>query len=151
MPREGGLVAEWLQYLNSRSKGSCIFIITHLNCVPAQISHMPRLCPSPRVCYCRPSFCLNHMLAVCRQKLRYLFLLLIMRLFGKCLLGGDTLLVCSTCQCMALLDDRTHRNCWVMQRKHPFQNESSKAMLTYLWTGLQHRSVLVSRGQEEVI
>lgn len=98
MPREGGLVAEWLQYLNSRSKGSCVFLITHLNFVPGQISHMPRLCPSPRVCYCRPSSCLNHMLAVCRQRLHHLFLLLMMSLFGKYLLGGDKLLVCSTCQ-----------------------------------------------------
>lgn len=40
-----------------------------------------------------------------------------MGLFGKCLLGDDRLLACPTCQCMALLDSRTHRNCLVTQRK----------------------------------
>lgn len=34
MPWEGGLVAKWLQYLYSRSGGSCLFVITHLNCFP---------------------------------------------------------------------------------------------------------------------
>lgn len=34
MSWEGGLVAKWLQYLYSRSGGSCLFVITHLNCFP---------------------------------------------------------------------------------------------------------------------